>query len=512
MNWTALIIFILLFGFITVLGFVAANWRRGDLDQLHEWGLAGRRLGTVVIWFLLGGDVYTAYTFIAVPALVFGAGAIGFFALPYTIIVYPLVFLILPRMWAVAHKHNYITAADFVEGRHGNRWLALAVAITGIMATMPYIALQLLGIEVVIGAMGVQAAGFLGDLPLIIAFVILAAFTYTSGLRAPAMIAVVKDTLIYITVIAMVVVIPIEIGGYTKLFASVPEAKLLLTSPKNGNLGQYSAYATLALGSAFALFLYPHTMTAIFSSSGREVIRRNAAYLPAYSFLLGLLALTGFMALAVSVDKLPEFAPQFARYGSNFAVPALILHSFPDWFAGVAFAAIAIGGLVPAAIMSIAASNLFTRNIYVPFIRPDRTPKQEAQNAKIVSLIVKFGALIFIIFLPLQYAIQLQLLGGIWISQTIPAVIVSLYTAWLNPWALLIGWAVGIVTGTWMAASQGFQSAVVPLSLDGLTIPGYAALYALGLNFAVSIVLTLALNPFRATRGTDQTAAADYHM
>ncbi|NIX77756.1 monocarboxylate uptake permease MctP [Microvirga terricola] len=512
MNWTALIIFVLLFGFITVLGFVAANWRKGDLDLLHEWGLAGRRLGTVVIWFLLGGDVYTAYTFIAVPALVFGAGAIGFFALPYTIIVYPLVFLILPRMWAVAHKHNYITAADFVEGRYGNRWLALAVAITGIVATMPYIALQLLGIEVVIGAMGVEAPGLLGDLPLIIAFVILAAFTYTSGLRAPAMIAVVKDTLIYITVIAMVVVIPIKLGGYASLFADIPESKLLLTSPKGGNLGQYSAYATLALGSAFALFLYPHTVTAILSSSGREVIRRNAAYLPAYSFLLGLLALTGFMALAANVNKLPEFADHFARYGSNFAVPALILHSFPDWFAGIAFAAIAIGGLVPAAIMSIAASNLFTRNIYVPFINPDRTPQQEAKNAKIVSLIVKFGALIFIIFLPLQYAIQLQLLGGIWISQTIPTVIVSLYTAWLNPWALLAGWAVGIVTGTWMAATQSFQSAVVPFSLDGLTIPGYAALYALGLNFIVSIVLSLVLNQVRATRGADQTVAADYQM
>jgi hypothetical protein len=124
---------------------------------------------------------------------VFGAGAIGFFALPYTIIVYPLVFLILPRMWSVAHKQNFITAGDFVQGRYGNKWLALAVAITGIIATMPYIALQLLGLQVVIGAMGVGTVGLYGDLPLIIAFVILAAFTYTSGLRAPAMIAVVTE-------------------------------------------------------------------------------------------------------------------------------------------------------------------------------------------------------------------------------------------------------------------------------------------------------------------------------
>lgn len=512
MNWIAIIVFVLLFGAVTIIGFAAAHWRRGDLDVLNEWGLAGRRLGTVVIWFLLGGDVYTAYTFIAVPALVFGAGAIGFFALPYTIIVYPLVFLILPRMWSVAHRHNFITAGDFVQGRYGNKWLVLAVAITGIIATMPYIALQLLGLQVVIGAMGVGTVGFYGDLPLIIAFVILAAFTYTSGLRAPAMIAVVKDTLIYITVLAMVIVIPIELGGYGKMFAMVPSAKLLLAGPKNGNLGQFSAYATLALGSAFALFLYPHTMTAVLSSNSREVIRRNAAYLPAYSFMLGLLALTGFMALAVGVDKLPEFAPQFAQYGTNFAVPALILHTFPDWFVGIAFAAIGIGGLVPAAIMSIAASNLFTRNIYVQFIRPNCTPKQEAQNAKITSLIVKFGALLFIIFMPLQYAIQLQLLGGIWISQTIPAVIVGLYTRWLNPWALIIGWAAGLIAGTWMAASLSFQSAVFPLAVDGFTVPGYAALYALAINFAVSIVLSLLFNQILAIRGTDLTSAADYRV
>ncbi|MGA8901738.1 monocarboxylate uptake permease MctP [Bradyrhizobium sp.] len=512
MNWTAIIVFVLLFGAVTIIGFAAAHWRRGDLDVLNEWGLAGRRLGTIVIWFLLGGDVYTAYTFIAVPALVFGAGAIGFFALPYTIIVYPLVFLILPRMWSVAHRHNFITAGDFVQGRYGNKWLVLAVAITGIVATMPYIALQLLGLQVVIGAMGVGTVGFYGDLPLIIAFVILAAFTYTSGLRAPAMIAVVKDTLIYITVLAMVIVVPIELGGYGKMFAMIPPAKLLLAGPKDGNLGQFSAYATLALGSAFALFLYPHTMTAVLSSNSREVIRRNAAYLPAYSFMLGLLALTGFMALAVGVDKLPEFAPQFAQYGTNFAVPALILHTFPDWFVGIAFAAIGIGGLVPAAIMSIAASNLFTRNIYVQFIRPNCTPKQEAQNAKITSLIVKFGALLFIIFMPLKYAIQLQLLGGIWISQTIPAVIVGLYTRWLNPWALIIGWAAGLIAGTWMAASLSFQSAVFPLAVDGFTVPGYAALYALAINFAVSIVLSLLFNQILATRGTDLTSAADYRV
>src|SRR5215471_15776574 len=272
-NWTALVIFILLFAFITWLGFAAANWRRGDLDLLHEWGLGGRRFGTIVTWFLIGGDLYTAYTFIAVPALAFGAGAIAFFAVPYTIMIYPILFLVFPRLWHVCHKHHYITAADFVRGRFGNRWLALAVTITGIVATMPYIALQLVGLQVVIGAMGVSGSGYTGDLPLVIAFIILAAFTYSSGLRAPASIAIVKDILIYITAFAVVIAVPIQLGGFAKIFAAVPAEKLLLAPPGPGTTGAYGSYATLALGSALALFLYPHSITGILSANSGHAVR-----------------------------------------------------------------------------------------------------------------------------------------------------------------------------------------------------------------------------------------------
>jgi solute:Na+ symporter, SSS family len=509
LNWTALAVFILLFGFITWLGFASARWRRGDLDQLHEWGLGGRRFGTLITWFLLGGDIYTAYTFIAVPALAFGAGALAFFAVPYTIIVYPILFIVFPRLWYVCHKRGYVTAADFVRGRFGNRWLALAITLTGIVATMPYIALQLVGLQVVIGAMGVTGQGFVGDIPLIVAFVILAAFTYSSGLRAPAAISVVKDLLIYVTAFAAVIVVPIQLGGFGNIFSAVPPAKLLLAVPQGQTTGSYGVYATLALGSAFALLLYPHTVTGMLSATSGHTVRRNAALLPAYTFMLGLLALLGFFALADGVDKLPEFKAGFDQFKNNFAVPALFLHNFPSWFSGLAFAAIGIGALVPAAIMSIAAANLFTRNIYREFFHETATDKREAQIAKWVSLIVKFGALVFIIFVPLQYAIQLQLLGGIWIIQTLPAVMIGLYTRWFNPWALLIGWAAGTFAGTWMAVDQNFNASF-PLAIAGWTFPGYTALYTLILNLALAVVLTPLLNALGAKR-TDETVAADYY-
>jgi len=509
-NWIALSIFVVLFGFISWLGFAAARWRRGDLDLLHEWGLGGRRFGTVVTWFLLGGDLYTAYTFVAIPALAFGAGAVAFFAVPYTIVVYPVLFLVFARLWNVCRKHGYITTGDFVRGRFGNRWLALAITITGIVATMPYIALQLLGIQVVVGALGISGGGLLADLPLLIAFVVLAAFTYSSGLRAPASIAIVKDVLIYITAFAAVIVIPIQLGGFGKLFSAVPATKLLLAVPGPNTTGAYSTYATLALGSALALFLYPHSFTAILSANSGHAIRRNAAILPAYSLMLGLLALLGFFAVAAGVAHLPEYAAGFKQFGNNFAVPALLLHSFPSWFVGIAFAGIAIGALVPAAIMSIAAANLYTRNIHREFINKNPTDKQEAQMAKWMSLIVKVGALVFILFVPTEYAIQLQLLGGIWIIQTLPAVMLGAYTRWFNSWALLVGWAAGTMVGTAMAVAVHLVAAY-PLKIGGYGFPGYTAFFTLILNLGVSVILTPVFNAMGGRRApSDATAAADY--
>jgi SSS family solute:Na+ symporter len=343
---------------------------------------------------------------------------------------------------------------------------------------------------VVIGALGFPMDGFTGHLPLIIAFLILAAFTYRSGLRAPALIAVVKDLLIFITVIGAVIIIPAQLGGYGAIFAKVPEHMLTLPPPTGDSLGAYSAYATLALGSAFALFLYPHSLTGILSSSDGNVIRRNAALLPAYSFVLGLIALLGYMAIAAGVGQDPAHQAGFQRYGPNYAVPALFLSSFDSWFVGVAFAGIAIGALVPAAIMSIACANLFTRNLYKEYFRPDCTEEQEATMAKIVSLVVKVGAVVFILVLPQDYAIQLQLLGGIWIIQLLPAILLGLFSQRYNAKSLLIGWAAGLAVGTYMAATQGFATSVYPLQAFGITIPGYAALYSLVVNFALSIGLT----------------------
>src|SRR6202012_695492 len=216
------------------------------------------------------------------------------------------------------------------------------------------------------------------------------------------------------------------------------------------------------------------------ASKSADTIRNNAILLPAYTLLLGLIALLGYMAYAASIKVASP----------NDVVPTLFKVLFPSWFAGFAFSAIAIGALVPAAVMSIGAANLFTRNVWKSYVDPNISHAGEAGVAKITSLVVKVGALAFTIFLPTQYALDLQLLGGLWILQTFPALVFGLFTRWFRAEGLLLGWAAGIAWGSWTAWSNGLKP-LAALDLGGTSYVFYVGLGALILNIVVAAVATL---------------------
>jgi SSS family solute:Na+ symporter len=441
---------------------------------------------------------------------------------PYTVIIYPLFFLILIRLWSVSHRHGFVTPADFVRTRFGSPTLALLVAITGIVATMPYIALQLVGIESVLKTMGVTGDNIWArNLPIIIAFAILAAYTYQSGLRAPALIAFVKDTLIYIVIIVAVIYLPYKLGGWGHIFDAADKKFQASAAPGDGillNANNQIQYVTLALGSALALFLYPHSITGVLASKNRNVIKRNMSALPAYSFLLGLIALLGFMAISAGVKPLPGV--KAGSVDSNTVVPLLFDLKFPAWFAGVAFAAIGIGALVPAAIMSIAAANLFTRNIYKEYLRRDATDAQQAKVSKLASLVVKVGAVAFIVFLDPQFSIDLQLIGGIIILQTAPAVALGLYTRWMHRGGLIAGWVAGMGLALWMlwkipnpaTHKLHFGGSAFPLSDFGFSTHKtiYVGFVAVAVNLIIAVLATFILRAAKTPDGVDGTTPDDY--
>ena len=474
-------VFVALVLVASALGFTAARRNGGDLRALDEWALGGRRFGTLLSWFLLGGDLYTAYTFVALPALVYGVGALGFFAVPYATIAYPIVFLLLARFWSVAHERGYMTAGDFVRGRYGSRSLEIAIAATGVLAALPYIALQIVGMKAVLAQLGGIFSIGGGAMPLAIAFALLAAYTYIGGLRAPATIAVFKDILIYITIAAAIVIIPHALGGWKSIFAAAGNALASPTHPLPLLVAPQMqfAYATLALGSAFSLFLYPHAITSLLSARSADVVRRNAALLPLYSILLGVIALLGFAALAAGIHAPP-----------NEIVPILFARFFPPWFAGLADATIVIGALVPASIMALGAANLFLRNVVAPL--SGRAPSREAGTTKWLTLAFCALSLVLVLSVNVKFAIYFQLLGGAWVLQTAPAIFFGLGGRSLPARALLAGWFAGMLAATSFAVMDGFAPNVA-LHVGSFTLIGFIAIYAVAINLGVALLAALLL-------------------
>jgi SSS family solute:Na+ symporter len=515
-------VFLGLFCVVLALGFWAARWRQPKtMYNLDEWGLGGRSFGPVLTWFLASGDLYTAYTFVALPALLYAVGAGGFFAVPFAVITLPLVFVGMSRMWSVAHVHGVVTPADFVRIRFGSPWLSLLVALAGILGTMPYIALQLVGMEAVFAVMG-----FHGDWPLWVAFAILALFTYNAGLRAPALMAILKDILILWVVLAALVIVAAK-GGWGRVFNAAGE-KFAATPSRGDGLLLSSVsqvnFATLVLGSALALFLYPHVMTAFLAARDRVTVRRTLVGLPVYTAVLGIVALFGYVAIAEGIAPLGANPAAGVPGERNTIMPMLFDVAFPDWVAGTAYAAIVIGAFVPASIMSIAAANLFTRNIYKEFLRRDATPAEQTRVSQIVSLATKFGAVAVVVFMAPQFSLDLQLIGGVIILQTLPPVAIGLFSAWLHRWALLAGLVVGLGAGVallYQIPQLGPDGTVVRAhfggsawSLTHIGINGgytvYAGLVALALNLGVAVLMTPLLRLFGVRDGLDMTWRRDY--
>ncbi|MEU6658307.1 sodium:solute symporter [Streptomyces sp. NPDC046821] len=466
----------------------------GVRADLEDWALADRRQGSGLVWCLLGGTVYTAYTFTAVPGAVFTSGGIGFYALPYTVIICAIAFVLLPRLAKTARAHGHVTVADFVRVRYGSPLLALAVALTGIFATMPYIALQLLGLRAVLSVLGIGADGLAGDVALTVVFAVLAVSTYRYGLRAPTLVSVVKAVLVVGSTLAIGALVLAELGSPADLFTRAGAAfgaaggtSALVPDPSLA-----PAYISLAVGSALALFAFPHVLMVAFSARNGRVLRRSSVTLHGWTAMLALFALFGIAALVSGVRPPPG--------RSELAIPLLVLDLAPGWAAGLLLGAIVVAALVPAAVMSIGAATLFARNVYLEFVNPTATAAQVTRMARLMSLIVKVGALAFALGVRDQAAINLHLLGAVWVLQILPAIVLGLRQRTPHRISLLTGWLLGMVVGTVLVNRAGFSS-LVRLSFGPVDVQVYAGVVGLAVNLAVVGLTSPLLDRLGVPRG-----------
>jgi SSS family solute:Na+ symporter len=515
-------VFLGLLAIMIAIGFLASRWRRPkNMHSLEEWGLGGRAFGNWVTWFLVGGASYTGYTFIAVPSLTFGVGAFGFFAMPFALCTLPIVFFMSTRIWSVLHAHGFVSAAEFVRARFGSRTVGTLTAIIGIVATMPYIAVQLIALQAVF-----KVVGFTGEWPLLISLGLISITTFRSGLRAPALLSIAKDVLLVWLLLSAVLVVAMS-GGWSSTFQAanlrwthdpIPLSSVLLPQPAT------LTYITLAAGSALSIFAYPHALLSIIAAKDRATVRRNAAALPIYTLALGMMGLLGIFAVARNVFPVDADLAH-GKIGDLNTITPMIFHDlFPAWCAGIAYATLAIASLIPASIMSIAAANLFTRSIYCEFFRPRATGKEEARVGQWASLFVKLGAVAVVLLLQGDFATEVQAIGGVIILQTIPAAFFGLLTGWFHRWALVGGMLGGLALSFYMLyqipatdatgkpTAPHFGGANYPLILAHINSPSqiYVGVVTLVFNMAIVVVGTLLLRLVRVPAGTDLTRPSDY--
>jgi len=469
MNFSAfdVAIFFIIIGIVVVVSFLGARWRKADMKKISEWSIGGRRFGAVIVWFLMGGDIYTAYSLVSIPGGAFGSThGLILYATVYGAIAYPFLYFVAPRLYIIAKTHGLITGGDYVNLRFKSPFLALLVALTGILAMLPYIALQIVGIKYVLEAMNFPVVA-----SFVIAFLIVAAFTIVAGLRGPTLGAIIKDAVLWAVILVVLVVLWVKFSGFSLVFSSLSAQHINVLVPNGLMIG----FITLGLGSGVSWLLFPNLLTGIFGSKDSITIKRNAIFLPVYQIWLLFLAIFGLVAL--SEGLVPNGV-------SSLAFPNVLAAYFNPTFVIVAFAGIIIGSMVPASLQALSAANLITRNIYLAYFNKNAPENRQVLIGRIFVVVMVIASLIFAIT-PAASGLIFYLLtmSYAWLLQTLPAIILSMYWRKLDKYSVGIGWALGVAVVTWGLYTVGFSSSLLP-SLDYI----YVGILGLMVNLAVMFI------------------------
>lgn len=458
-------LFFIVVGLTVVAGFLGSRWRAPDFSKIAEWSIGGMRFGAFIVWFLMGADIYTAYSLISVPGAAYSLGGFILYSVVYGSVSYPFLYIVATKFYRIAKRKGYITAGDYVRDRFDSGILALLISLTGIIAMLPYIALQIVGIRYVLDAMGFPVIP-----SFIIAYIIVAAFVALSGLRGPALSSLIKDAILWAVILTVVIALGIRFSGFGVVFSKLGPSHYLI--PSKLMVG----YITLAFGSGISWLLFPNLLVGLLGSKSEDVIKKNSVFLPLYQVWLVFLAIMGLVALAENL--VPSGV-------SSLAFPSVLGAYFPSTFVALAYAGIVIGSMVPAGLQSLGAANLIVRNVYRDFINRSATERQQVFWGRVSVFIMIIASLIFAL-VPAASGLIFYLLtfSYAWLLQTLPAIILSMYWYDLDKYSVAIGWAVGTALVTYGLITVKFSSSLLPWLYNM-----YVGFLGLVVNLAVMLIV-----------------------
>jgi solute:Na+ symporter, SSS family len=466
---TALLIILAIVTFGSFIGFRAGASRKMDLEQ---WTVANRGFGVILVWLLMAGEVYTTFSFLGASGWAYSRGGPTLYILAYLTLGYVVSFYILPQLWETARAQGLQTQSDFFEKRYGSKVLGALVAAVGVVFIVPYLQLQLKGMGII-----VEVASFSQikqTAAMVIGGALVAGFVFTSGVRAVALVSVLKDVLLLGAALVIGLAIPYHwFGGFGPMFKAIARARPAhLTMPGSTHTMGHAWFISTVLLTSLGVYMWPHNFGASFTARSSDTLRRNAVVMPLYTILLPLIFFAGFAAILV-VPGLKD---------GDLSLLTVVQKTFPPWFLGLVGGAGALTAMVPSAILILTASTLFAKNFFRPIFAPSMSDDAVVKLAKMASVVLMAIALLFAIS-GARTIVALLLLGYAGVTQFFPGVVLGLYWGRASRAGVFSGLVVGIATVTFLTLSGRDP-------FMGLN----AGFVALILNFVVTVSVSLLSN------------------
>ncbi|MFB7664203.1 sodium:solute symporter [Kitasatospora sp. NPDC056138] len=388
--------------------------RRGREMNLQEWSVGGRGFGTVFVFLLLAGEIYTTFTFLGASGWAYGKGGPAFYILAYASLAYVISYWLLPVVWRFANEHRLVSQSDFFARKFDSPALGALVALVGVVAMVPYLVLQLTGMGIIVST---ASYGHLSPhVAVVIGTVALTGYVTVSGIHGSAWTAVLKDALILGVVVFLGLYLPLHYsGGIGRMFHSIDAARPgFLTLPHQG-LSPWWFTSTVLL-SALGFYMWPHTFSATYSAADPGVFRRNAVFLPLYQLILLFVFFAGFAALVA--------VPGLKGADGDLSLLKVTVKSFDPWFVGVVGGAGLLTALVPGSLLLMTSATCLAKNVYL-LARPAATEQTVGRLAKALVPVLAAVALLFT-FNGGSTIVNLLLMGYALVTQLFPALLFGL--------------------------------------------------------------------------------------
>jgi SSS family solute:Na+ symporter len=463
---------------------LALRARRGHDMDLEQWSVGGRGFGTIFVFLLMAGEIYSTFTFLGGAGFVYGSGGAAYYILGYGTLAYILSYYLLPAVWRYATPRRLVSQADVFTSAYGSRALGVLVSVVAVAAMIPYLALQLKGLGIIVsqtsyGTISSTAAIWIGAVALSI-------YVAAAGIRGSAWSATVKDVLTLSVVVFIGIYLPIHyFGSIGEMFHRVEDAKPGFTALKGDQLTPVW-FASTVLLTALGFYMWPHTFGSALAAKDENVFRRNAVFMPLYQLLIAFVFFVGFAAV-LQVPKLAD---------SDLALLSVVKDAFPQWFVGVIGSAGVLCALVPGSMLLVASATTVAKNI-VRGANPGMSDGATSQLTKVLVPVIALAGVAFV-FAGGQTLVTLLLLGYALVTQLFPALLMALAAPGR---VSKQGAMAGIVAGVGMVAMMSFAGATPETASTVDSFIGGLPAFLGQLNLAivallVNVVVTLLVSAF----------------